>query len=74
MKILLGFIDGILNSLPLSPQVNVGYYYVMSLYCIKYARIRVFSGLYILRFWPYTGIYGSEKTRILTYFVYTVLP
>ena len=44
-------------------------------HCVKYPRIRVFSGPYfhlyeqIRRFCPYTGKYRPKKTRILAYFM-----
>ena len=43
-------------------------------YCVKYARIRVFSDPFFpvygqnLRICPYMGNYVSKKTRILIYF------
>ena len=37
-------------------------------HCIKYTRIWVFLVPYYLGSYPYTGKYGSGKTRILAYF------
>ena len=38
-------------------------------HCIKNARIQAFIDPYSPRFCPYTGEYGSVKTRILVYFM-----
>ena len=41
----------------------------LSFHCIKYVKIRFFSNLYFpvweqnLRFWPYTGRYGSKSSH-----------